>query len=109
LILLDINNVYVSSRNHGFHPESYLHGVPPGRVHELHLAGYSTNREIVIDTHDAAVADPVWDLFVAAVRRFGCVATLIERDAEIPPLADLLAELERARSLATPILAGRAA
>lgn len=104
LILLDVNNVYVSSRNHGFDPRSYLDGIPRERVQQFHLAGHSYQDELVIDTHDAPVIDPVWDLYAHAVRRFGPVSTMIERDADIPPLAELLAELDRARGIAEPIL-----
>lgn len=109
LILLDINNIYVSAMNHGFDPEAYLDGVPPERLYQFHLAGHSRNGEIVVDTHDHDVPDPVWALYAGAVRRFGRVATMIERDADIPPLADLLVELEHARRVAEPILAGRPA
>lgn len=104
LILLDVNNVYVSSRNHDFDPRSYLDGVPRERVQQFHLAGHSYQGELIIDTHDAPVIDPVWDLYAHAVRRFGAVSTMIERDDHIPPLAELLAELEQARRIAEPIL-----
>jgi uncharacterized protein len=109
LILLDINNVYVSAMNHGFDPEAYLEGVPPERVYQFHLAGHSRNGGIIVDTHDDAVPDPVWRLYAAAVRRFGRVSTMIERDADIPPLGDLLAELDDARRIARPILREQAA
>lgn len=109
LILLDINNVYVSAMNHGFDPEAYLQGVPPERVYQFHLAGHSRNGGIVVDTHDDDVPDPVWRLYAAAVRRFGRVSTMIERDADIPPLGDLLAELDYARRIARPILREQAA
>lgn len=109
LILLDVNNVYVSATNHGFDPEAYLEGVPPERVSQFHLAGHSRNGGIVVDTHDDDVPDPVWRLYAAAVRRFGRVSTMIERDADIPPLGDLLAELACARRIAEPILQEQAA
>lgn len=109
LILLDVNNVYVSATNHGFDPEAYLEGVPPERVYQFHLAGHSRNGGIVVDTHDDDVPDPVWRLYAAAVRRFGRVSTMIERDADIPPLGDLLAELDCARRIAEPILREQAA
>lgn len=109
LILLDVNNIYVSATNHGFNPESYLRGIPPGRVYQFHLAGHSRNGDIVVDTHDHDVPDPVWELYAEAVRRFGLVSTMIERDADIPPLADLLAELDDARRIAEPILEEQAA
>jgi uncharacterized protein (UPF0276 family) len=104
LILLDINNVYVSSQNHGFDARAYLDGVPTARVQQFHLAGHSYQDELIIDTHDAPVIDPVWDLYAHAVRRFGAVSTMIERDDHIPPLAELLAELDHARHVAEPIL-----
>ncbi len=109
LILLDVNNVYVSAVNHGFDPVSYLAGVPAERVYQLHLAGHSHNGGIIVDTHDEDVPDPVWRLYAEAVRRFGRVSTMIERDADIPPLASLLAELDHARRIAAPILEAPAA
>lgn len=109
LILLDVNNVYVSATNHSFDPEVYLEGVPPERVYQFHLAGHSHNGGIVVDTHDDDVPDPVWQLYAAAVRRFGRVSTMIERDADIPPLGVLLAELDCARRIAEPILREQAA
>lgn len=98
-ILLDVNNVYVSSVNHGFDPRRYLDALPARRVRQIHLAGHSAQDGCIIDTHDRAVADPVWALYAEALRRFGPVATMIERDDNIPPLAELAAELARARSL----------
>ena len=105
LILLDVNNVYVSSHNHGFDPLDYLHGIPVDRVQQFHLAGHRHQGALIVDTHDAPVVDPVWDLYAHAVRRFGAVSTMIERDDEIPPLEELLAELDVARRIAAPILA----
>ncbi len=99
LILLDINNIYVSSYNHGFDPLAYLDGVPAARVRQFHLAGHRNLGDYIIDTHDAAVIDPVWELYRAAVRRFPHVATMIERDDNIPELPELLAELEHARRI----------
>ncbi len=104
LILLDINNIYVSANNHGFSPEAYLDGMPPSRVQQFHLAGHEHASQLIIDTHDAPIVDPVWQLYVAAVRRFGRVSTMIERDDHIPPLDELLAELAHARDLAEPLL-----
>lgn len=98
-LLLDVNNIYVSARNHGFDPLDYLAGIPADRVRQVHLAGH-TPGEIVIDTHDRPVCDAVWALFARAKARLGPVAVMIERDDAIPPLAELLAELDRARSLA---------
>ena len=109
LILLDINNIYVSSHNHGFDARDYLRGVPAARVRQFHLAGHSHNGNIIVDTHDHPVIDGVWGLYAEAVRLFGPVSTMIERDANIPPLAELLAELDEARRIAMPILEGQAA
>ena len=109
LILLDVNNIYVSAMNHGFDPSAYVLGIPPERVYQFHLAGHSHNGDIIVDTHDHSVVDPVWALYARAVRRFGRVSTMIERDADIPPLADLLAELDLARGIAEPILEEQAA
>jgi uncharacterized protein (UPF0276 family) len=108
-ILLDVNNIYVSSFNHGFDAMEYLNGIPANRVQQFHLAGHQNNGDCIIDTHDAPVVDGVWELYAAAVRRFGPVSTMIERDDNIPPLAELLAELEHCRSIATPLLAEQAA
>lgn len=102
LILLDINNIHVSAVNHGFDPFGYLDGVPPERVQQFHLAGHTDYGSHVIDTHDAAIIDPVWRLYGQAVRRFGAVSCMIERDDKIPPLPVLLDELERARRIAEP-------
>ncbi|MGQ9364724.1 MNIO family bufferin maturase [Azospirillum sp. ST 5-10] len=104
LILLDVNNVFVSAWNHGFDPQAYLAGVPAARVAQIHLAGHSDAGPLRIDTHDRPVIDPVWDLYAAAVRRFGAVPTMIERDDAIPPLEELVAELDRARSVAARAL-----
>jgi uncharacterized protein (UPF0276 family) len=104
LILLDVNNIHVSSRNHGFDAREYLAGIPARRVQQFHLAGHTFQNNLIIDTHDQPVSDPVWDLYADAVRRFGMVSTMIERDDNIPPLADLVAELDHARAIAEPIL-----
>lgn len=104
LILLDINNVHVSAMNHGFSSLDYLRGIPVSRVHQFHLAGYEQGERLIIDTHDAPVSNAVWDLYLEAVRRFGRVSTMIERDDNFPPLAELMAELEHARQLAEPLL-----
>ena len=104
LILLDVNNIYVSACNHGFDPEDYLAGVPPERVWQIHLAGHTSDPSgrILIDTHDMPVRDEVWALYEKAAARFGPVSTMIERDDRIPPLGELLAELDQARRLAQP-------
>jgi uncharacterized protein (UPF0276 family) len=99
-ILLDINNIYVSSVNHGFDPILYLHAVPKDRVRQFHLAGHSDLGGHLIDTHDHPIAAPVWALYREAVAHFGQVPTMIERDDNIPSLSDLVAELDIARALA---------
>ena len=105
LILLDVNNIYVSSVNHEFDPLDYLNAIPVDRVQQIHLAGHENHGDYLIDTHDHPVPDPVWELYGAAVRRFGSVSTMIERDANIPPLEELCAELDAARQLAERTLA----
>jgi len=99
-LLLDVNNIYVSGMNHGFDPVTYIASIPADRVRQIHLAGHTHGRAgLLIDTHDQPVPDPVWALYEAARRRLGPVATMIERDDNIPPLGDLLAELDMARTL----------
>lgn len=100
LLLLDVNNIYVSSVNHGFDALTYLNGLPAHRVQQIHLAGHTDNGDHIIDTHDHPVADPVWALYAHACRRFGAVATMIERDDHIPPLPELVGELDQARKMA---------
>jgi len=109
LLLLDINNIYVSAFNHGFDAQAYLAGIPAERVQQIHLAGHSNCGDYIIDTHDADVIDPVWDLYAKAIARLGPVTTMIERDDNIPPLADLVAELDQARRVAAAALRREAA
>lgn len=101
-ILLDVNNVYVSTCNHGFDAHAYLRAVPPERVKEIHLAGHTRKRlasgEILIDTHNAPVAAPVWSLYDETLARIGPRPTLIEWDTDLPPLAALLEEAARAQT-----------
>ncbi|MBI3558426.1 MAG: DUF692 domain-containing protein [Deltaproteobacteria bacterium] len=112
-LLLDINNIYVSSINHGFDPARFLDGVPVHRVGQFHLAGHSSREadaesdfgpkflpKFLIDTHDHPVCPEVWALYAQALRRFGSVSTMIERDANIPALEVLEAELAHAREIA---------
>jgi uncharacterized protein (UPF0276 family) len=99
-ILLDINNIYVSSVNHGFDALKYLQAMPKSRVRQFHLAGHSDMGGHLIDTHDHPIIAPVWDLYREAVVRFGDVPTMIERDDNIPALSELVAELQVARELA---------
>jgi uncharacterized protein len=99
-ILLDVNNIYVSAVNHGFDPLEYLRGVPQERVRQFHLAGHSDMDGHLIDTHDHPIVAPVWALYREAVAHFGPVPTMIERDDNIPELAELVAELDVARAVA---------
>jgi uncharacterized protein (UPF0276 family) len=103
LILLDVNNIYVSSINHGFNATDYLQGIPLKRVQQIHLAGHHDHGTHIIDTHDHPVADPVWDLYAQALRRFGPIASMIERDDNIPALAELITELNLARTISAQI------
>jgi uncharacterized protein (UPF0276 family) len=100
LILLDINNIYVSACNHGFQPEDYLQHINASRVQQFHLAGHTRQGDFLIDTHDQPVPDPVWALYTQALAQFGPVTTMIERDDNIPDFDELLDELNQARSLA---------
>lgn len=104
LLLLDVNNIYVSSYNHQFDAQQFIDGVPKSRVQQMHLAGHQNNGDYIIDTHDAPVIDPVWDLYSYAVSQLGNVSTMIERDDNIPSLAILMAELDIARKIASKSL-----
>ncbi len=99
LLLLDVNNIYVSSYNHQFDAKAFIDGVPANRIQQIHLAGHQNNGDYIIDTHDAPVIDPVWDLYEYAISRFGAVSTMIERDDKIPELEVLVEELEVARNI----------
>lgn len=99
-ILLDINNIYVSSVNHHFDPLDYLNAMPVHRVRQFHLAGHKNCGDYIIDTHDAPIIDGVWSLYEQAVKRFGRVATMIERDDDIPEFPVLFAELQQAKKIA---------
>jgi uncharacterized protein (UPF0276 family) len=99
-LLCDLNNIYVNEFNHGGSATSFLAALPPERVVQFHLAGHTYNETHLIDTHDADVCPEVWDIYAAALERFGPVSTMIERDDKIPPLNELLAELDTARAVA---------
>jgi uncharacterized protein (UPF0276 family) len=103
-ILLDVNNVHVSAVNHGFPAAAFLAGLPADRVAQIHLAGHTDLGDYVLDTHDGPVSAAVWDLYRAAVRRFGRVSTLIEWDDDIPDLDVVRAEAERARAAEAQVL-----
>ncbi len=98
-ILLDVNNIYVSATNHGFDAQEYLEGIPAAHVRQIHLAGHSQGAAVLIDTHDQPVPDPVWALYEKACALVGPVASMIERDDNIPPLHELLRELDIARGI----------
>ncbi len=105
LMLFDINNVYVSARNHGFDPLDYIRGIPTDRVWQFHLAGHSDYDDYVIDTHDHPVVKPVWELYAEALKYFGSVSAMIERDDRFPPFEELMAELgELRRKIANDVL-----
>lgn len=99
-LLLDVNNVFVSAYNHGFDASEFLAAIPRDRVIQLHLAGHSDMGTHLIDTHDAPIRPEVWDLFREALTHFGAVSTMIERDDNIPPLSELIDELDEARRIA---------
>ena len=107
-ILLDVNNVHVSAYNHGFDPHAYLAGLPGDRVVQVHLAGHEDKGAYLLDSHDAAVPPPVWDLYREAVTRFGRVPTLVEWDDRIPELEVLVGESREAAAIETEVL-GRSA
>jgi uncharacterized protein len=99
-ILLDVNNIFVSAFNHGFSADDYLSGIPKHRVRQIHLAGHEHNGDHIIDTHDEPVPSDVLELYAKAIQRLGAVPTMIERDANIPPFAELVRELNGVRRIA---------
>lgn len=105
-VLLDVNNVFVSATNHGWDARAYLAAIPVERVGQLHLAGHSRRDRWLVDTHDHAVCPEVWTLYAEACARFPGVATMIERDDHLPPLAELIAELDVARATAAEVRGG---
>jgi uncharacterized protein (UPF0276 family) len=114
-LLCDVSNVYLSGRNLGFDPYRYIDGLPADAVGELHLGGFTAEQdegepgsEVLIDTHATTVAEPVWDLYAHAVRRFGPAPTLIEWDNDIPAFTTLLDQARRADSVASGALIARA-
>jgi uncharacterized protein len=98
-LLLDVNNVYVSSVNHQFDPRQYIDAIPTERVRQIHLAGHETHDGYLVDTHDHPVCDAVWDLYGYTLQQCGAVPTMIERDDNIPALGELLDELDIARGV----------
>jgi uncharacterized protein (UPF0276 family) len=105
LLLLDVNNIYVSSINHSFDAFEFMNAIDTSRVQQIHLAGHEDHGDYIIDTHDAPIVNGVWDLYSHAIRQFGPVSTMIERDDHIPPIAELIAELDHARKLSAIELA----
>jgi hypothetical protein len=103
LLLLDVNNVFVSAFNHGFDAENYFDALPGDRVAQIHLAGHMSLPTHKIDTHDSPVCDEVWSLYAQARQKFGPVPAMIERDDAFPPFADLLAELRRMRDISARV------
>jgi len=103
-ILLDLNNIFVSANNHHFEPKDYVNGIDSDRVMQFHLAGHSYNGDMIIDTHDHDVCDPVWSLYEYALSKFGAVSTMIERDDNIPPFEQLRQELSIAEKIAGKVL-----
>lgn len=98
-LLVDVNNIYVSARNGGFDPETYLKAMPVHRVRQIHLAGHTDHGDHCIDTHDQPVCEAVWAWYARSQQLLGAVPTMIERDDNIPPLDILLLELDRARAV----------
>ena len=108
-LLLDVNNVYVNAVNHRFDARAFIDALPPQAIRQIHLAGHTDNGDHLVDTHDSPVCEAVWELYEHAVARFGPVPTMIERDDAIPPLAELVSELDIARRRAERALLPRTA
>jgi uncharacterized protein (UPF0276 family) len=102
-LLLDINNVFVNAFNHGYDALAFLNVIPVDRVVQFHVAGHSDMGSHLIDTHNQPVREEVWDLYRSALKRFGPVSTMIERDEDTPPLAEVVTELSQARSIAEEV------
>ena len=99
-LLLDVNNVYVNSINHGYDAEAFIQALPAKRITGLHVAGHYVEAEdFLIDTHGAPIIDPVWRLLDLTYSHFGVLPTLLERDFNIPPLPELLSEIDEIRRL----------
>jgi uncharacterized protein (UPF0276 family) len=99
-LLLDVNNIYVNSVNHGYDPLDFLQALPAQRISYIHVAGhYNEADDLIVDTHGADVIDPVWELLDKTYDKFGVIPTLLERDFNIPPLAELLTEVDQILSI----------
>jgi uncharacterized protein (UPF0276 family) len=107
-LLFDVNNVFVTSYNHGLDPVKFVKSVPHERIVQIHLAGHTNLGHTILDTHEGHVIDPVWDLYRLTIELAGSVPTIIEWDDEIPELEVLLAEAEKARAERELALAARA-
>ena len=103
-LLLDVNNIYVSSQNHLFEADEYLYAMPQDRIAEMHLAGYEDRGTHLLDTHSRPVTDPVWNLFTKAVKHFGDVPVLIEWDSDIPSLQRVMEEANKAKTIQQRVL-----
>jgi len=103
-LLLDVNNVYVSSFNHGYSAQDFIDALPKDKVKQIHLAGHLNKGDVIVDTHDHPIIDEVFDLYAYAIGKLGFVPTMIERDDNIPPLAELLEELELVKKTAKQAL-----
>lgn len=101
-VLLDVNNIYVSSRNHGFDPMEYVNSVPAERVAQIHIAGHSKFEKYTLDTHDHPVVEPVWSLYARAIERCGPTATLLEWDDKIPSFDEVHREALKANRFLQP-------
>lgn len=102
-LLLDVNNVYVSAFNHEFSALDFINGIPEDRVVQFHMAGHSDHETYIVDTHDAPVRAEVWELYRHCLNRFGPVSSIIERDDDIPPLKEMLPELQKLRAIGEEI------
>ncbi len=102
-ILLDVNNVYVSSKNHSFNAETFIKAIPTEAIGQIHLAGHSKGKNLLIDTHDEPVCEDVWKLYNKTIQFHGLKNTMIERDANIPDLLELENELDKARNIASSL------
>lgn len=103
-LLVDINNIYVSARNLDFDPLAYLRALPAQRIRQLHLAGHTDHGDHCIDTHDHPVCDEVWALYRESVKLWGALPVTLERDDRIPPLEELIAEIDMARANASAVI-----
>jgi len=106
-LLLDVNNVWVNSRNHDYDPRAFVDALPLHRVRQLHMAGHTPRGDVIIDSHGAAIIDEVYDLYAYVVERVGPVTTILEWDNDIPPIEVLCAENRRIRAVGERALAGR--